>query len=76
MALTGHIGYDIAPSFRGRGYGKQMLKFALIEAKKLGITKVLITANEDNYASRRVIEAKEYWGRVLSLVLQYEADHI
>ncbi len=30
----GHV-YDIAPSFRGRGYGKQMLKLALIEAKRL-----------------------------------------
>ncbi len=54
---AGHIGYDIAPSFRGRGYGKQMLKLALPEIKKLGIEKALITADEDNYASRKVIEA-------------------
>ncbi|HIF5637030.1 TPA: GNAT family N-acetyltransferase [Vibrio parahaemolyticus] len=54
---AGHIGYDIAPSFRGRGYGKQMLKLALPEAKRLGIEKALITADEDNYASRKVIEA-------------------
>ena len=54
---AGHIGYDIAPSFRGRGYGKQMLKLALPEVKKLGIEKALITADEDNYASRKVIEA-------------------
>lgn len=54
---AGHIGYDIAPSFRGRGYGKLMLKLALPKAKKLGIEKALITADEDNYASRKVIEA-------------------
>jgi len=54
---AGHIGYDIAPSFRGRGYGKLMLKLALPIAKRLGIEKALITADEDNYASRKVIEA-------------------
>ncbi|WP_061038406.1 GNAT family N-acetyltransferase [Vibrio coralliirubri] len=54
---AGHIGYDIAPSFRGRGYGKQILKLALIEAKALGINRALVTADEDNYASRKVIEA-------------------
>lgn len=54
---AGHIGYDIAPSFRGLGYGKNMLKLALPIAKQLGISKALITANEDNQASRRVIEA-------------------
>lgn len=54
---AGHIGYDIAPSFRGLGHGKVMLKLALLKAKALGITKALITANEDNFASRKVIEA-------------------
>ncbi len=34
-----------------------MLKVALPEAKRLGIEKALITADEDNYASRKVIEA-------------------
>lgn len=54
---AGHIGYDIAPSFRGFGHGKTMLKLALPKAKALGITKALITADEDNFASRKVIEA-------------------
>jgi len=53
----GHIGYDIAPSYRGCGNGKLMLKLALSKAKQLGITKVLLTADEDNFASRKVIEA-------------------
>ncbi|WP_413283673.1 GNAT family N-acetyltransferase [Vibrio sp. MA40-2] len=54
---AGHIGYDIAPSSRGRGYGKVMLKLALSKARALGINEALITADEDNYASRKVIEA-------------------
>lgn len=53
---AGHIGYDIAPRFRGQGYGKAMLKLALPKACQLGIEKALITADEDNIASRTVIE--------------------
>ncbi|HCE2343221.1 TPA: GNAT family N-acetyltransferase [Vibrio parahaemolyticus] len=54
---AGHIGYDIAPSSRGEGKGKLMLKLVLPKAKELGIDQALVTADEDNYASRKVIEA-------------------
>lgn len=54
---AGHIGYDIAPSYRGNGKGKLMLKLALPKVKELGILKALVTADEDNFASRKVIEA-------------------
>ncbi len=54
---AGHIGYDIRPSKRGEGYGKQMLSLALPKARQLGLRDLLITANQDNIASRRVIEA-------------------
>ncbi|MGR5078629.1 GNAT family N-acetyltransferase [Photobacterium swingsii] len=54
---AGHIGYDVAPSFRQQGNGRTMLKLALPKAKALGIHSALITANEDNLASRRVIES-------------------
>lgn len=54
---AGHIGYDVAPSHRGIGHGKSMLKLALPKAKMLGISEVLITADEDNIASRKVIES-------------------
>lgn len=53
----GHIGYDMAPSFRGRGYGKTMLKLVLPKAKALGVERALVIADEDNLASRKVIEA-------------------
>lgn len=57
LALEGgHIGFDVAPSYRGRGYGKKMLKLVLPKASELGIRKALITADEDNIASRKVIE--------------------
>ncbi len=47
----GNIGYAIAPSARGKGYGKEQLRLVLQEAKRLGLNKVLITANNGNKAS-------------------------
>lgn len=54
---AGHIGYDIAPLHRNKGYGQTMLSLALSKARQLGLAKVLITADIDNIASRRVIES-------------------
>jgi len=54
---AGHIGYDIAPSHRSQGYGKLMLRLALPRAKQLGLYKVLLTADDDNTASRKIIES-------------------
>ena len=50
----GHIGYGIAPQYRGKGYGKELLRLLLIEAKKIGLEKVLITIHSDNIASQKV----------------------
>lgn len=55
--LGGHVGYGIRPSERGKGYGKQQLALALLEAKKLALSPVLITCDMDNAASRAVILA-------------------
>lgn len=53
----GHVGYDIRPSKRKMGYGKKILELALLKAKELGITDVLITCSINNVGSRKVIEA-------------------
>lgn len=52
----GHIGYVIRPSERGKGYGRRMLKELLLEAERGGLDRVLLTCNEDNTASRNIIE--------------------
>ena len=52
----GHIGYSIRPSQRSRGYGTKMLGLALEKAIGLGIERALITCNDNNIASARVIE--------------------
>lgn len=52
----GHIGYDVRPSERRKGYGSLMLKLALDKARKLGLKRVLITCDTDNIASAKIIE--------------------
>ena len=56
MDTAGHIGYDISPDHRNKGYGSQILKLALEKAFALGIHEVVITCNVDNLASKKVIE--------------------
>jgi predicted acetyltransferase len=53
----GHIGYDVRPSARRRGHATAMLAAALPVAHALGIDPALVTCDEDNIASRKVIEA-------------------
>lgn len=52
----GHIGYGVRPSEREKGYGTQILKLALEEAKKLKIYKVLLVCLETNMGSNKVIQ--------------------
>jgi predicted acetyltransferase len=52
----GHIGYDVPPSARRKGYATAMLREGLLLARKLGIERALLTCDTDNVASRKVIE--------------------
>ncbi len=56
MQIGGHIGYDILPSKRTQGYGTAQLQLALPKAKELGIERVLVTCDETNVGSRKIIE--------------------
>ncbi len=51
----GHIGDGIRPTERGKGYGTEIVRLALMECKKLGIDRVLMTCNKENIASARTI---------------------
>jgi len=57
LQFGGHIGYEIRPSKRQQGYGKALLRLGLDKARKQGITRALITCDDDNIGSARVIEA-------------------
>ncbi|WP_043264324.1 GNAT family N-acetyltransferase [Streptomyces sp. CT34] len=53
----GHIGYAVRPTGRRRGHATAMLRAALPYAhRELGIDPVLVTCDDTNTASRRVIE--------------------
>ena len=52
----GHIGYAIRPSKWRQGYGSKQLALALMEARKLGLERVLITCDDTNTASACIIE--------------------
>ncbi len=54
--VGGHIGYTIRPSERGKGYGTILLRELIKEAKAKGIDELLLTCEERNIPSKRVIE--------------------
>jgi predicted acetyltransferase len=57
LEVGGHIGYDVRPTTRRRGYATAMLSGVLAEAARAGITTALLTTDTDNVGSRRVIES-------------------
>jgi len=57
LALVGgHIGYGVAPEFRGNGVATHMLKFGLKHLNKLGVEQAFISCLSQNDHSRRTIE--------------------
>lgn len=72
VSTAGHIGYDISPCYRNKGYGTQILRLALIEAKKIGIKEVIVTCNIDNIASKKIIEKNN--GKLLGTIFDEEEN--
>lgn len=55
--LGGHIGYAVVPECRRRGHATEILRQALpIAREKARIRRVLVTCDDDNVGSIRVIE--------------------
>lgn len=59
LKMGGHIGYSVVLSERMKGYATEMLRQGLLKAKQLGIRKVLVTCNETNIGSKKVIEKND-----------------
>lgn len=54
---SGNIGYSIRPTERKKGYNKINLFLGLLKAHEYGLKEVLLSADTDNPASWRTIEA-------------------
>jgi len=53
----GHVGYSVAPTHRGQGVARTMLRWALHTCRSHGVDVALVTTHPDNIASQKVIEA-------------------
>ena len=51
-----HIYYEVREDRRQRGYGTTLLALGLQEARRLGLTELIVCCFESNPASKRVIE--------------------
>jgi len=54
--VGGHIGYGARPGFRRRGYATAIMRQFLAVASPIGLERVLVTFDDDNVGSAKVIE--------------------
>lgn len=57
LQFGGHIGYGIRPTERRKGYNKINLYLGMIEAKKLGLNKVMLDCDVNNIASDKTLKS-------------------
>lgn len=73
LKVGGHIGYEIRPSKRRQGYGTEILRLGLEKARELDLHKVLVTCDEDNIGSKKIIEHN---GGKLENAIEIEGDPV
>ncbi len=79
--IGGHVGYAVRPSEQGKGYAARMLRLALPHARARGIRHLLVTCEDGNAASIRVLEKSGFTllgrtaiGKDGPLVRRYQKD--
>lgn len=65
--MGGHIGYNVRPSERQKGYGSLILKLTLEKARDIGLKRVFLTCDTDNIASAKIIE--KHGGRLENRII-------
>ena len=69
LSVGGHIGYGVRPSYRRQGFATEILRQSLAFMYGFGVTKVLVTCDEDNLGSIKVIESQ---GGILENTVEFE----
>lgn len=69
---AGHMGADISPYHRNKGYGTEALALSLEKAKEIGLKEVIVTCNINNHGSKKIIEKNS--GKLLEVVLHEEEN--
>lgn len=69
MSVGGHIGYGVRPSYRRQGFATEILRQSLIYIHGLGVAEVLVTCDEENLGSIKVIESQ---GGILENKVEFE----
>ena len=77
----GQIGYTVVPSYRNQGVGSYLLAALLKKAKDFNIRRLLVTCNEGNIGSKKIIEKnggvfenKVFSDQKNTVVLRYWVD--
>lgn len=70
----GHIGYAVAPRFRGKGYATEMVRQALEFCKDKGMDSIMVTCADDNVPSWKIIE--RFGGKLTDRVWDDEDDEM
>ncbi len=58
---NGHIGYNIRPLERRKGYGTRQLTLGLEKARAFGLERVMLLVEEGNQGSERIIAVQGGW---------------
>lgn len=69
MEEGGHIGCDITPKYREKGYGSKILELILPIAKSHNIDVLLLTCDNDNIGSQKIIKKN---GGVLKNIVTFK----
>ena len=73
LRVGGNIGFEIRPSKRRQDYGTEILRLGLEKARELGLRRVLVTCDEDNIGSKKIIEHN---GGKLENAIETEGDPV
>ncbi len=73
LRAGGHIGFGLRPSIRRKGVGSIILKLGLLKAKEMGFEKILLTCDDDNLGSARVIEKN---GGILENIIERKDEEL